>query len=153
MDKITSDRAEHLPVAVYGTLRHGQGNYRHFLDGQTVAEQRGTVAGARMFDYGGFPFVRLTDNPDERVVVEVMSPDSDGYADTLARLDMLEGYRPGRDGNLYVRTEVMVSLAGGGEVMAWMYVAGDDGRAGLPRISSGDWVRHRESIMGMGSRR
>ena len=43
---MTSHRRQY-PVFVYGTLRHGQGNYRRLLEGRTVRElpciAKGTV--------------------------------------------------------------------------------------------------------------
>lgn len=132
-----------LPVFVYGTLRNqpGCGNYGHFLAGATVAEQRGTITGARMYDYGGFPFVKLTGNPDEKVVGEVMTLDPHRYDAILAGLDRLEGYRPNGDG-LYDRKVVTVDVDGE-DVQALIYVVGDlmdEQVSGLPVIASGDWL-------------
>lgn len=142
---LTADLVERPPVAVYGTLRHvdgpGGGNYWHFLHGKTIAEQPGTVSGARMYDYGGFPFVRLVESKEELVVVEVMSLDPGRYDEILAAMDRLEGYRP-NGGGLYDRKTVTVDVDGE-QVEALMYVVGERMSKqveSLPVIRSGDWL-------------
>lgn len=129
----------YLPVFVYGTLRRGGGNHGWLLDGQTVREARAVLTGARMWDYGGFPFVTLSADPDDVVVGELMWIPVDRYQAVLRRLDGLEGYRgPGRQ-NLYDRVLATVP-AGDADVRCWVYIAGDAERVtGLPRVQSGDW--------------
>ena len=132
-----------LPFFVYGTLRPGQGNYR-LLAGATVGEFPATLAGHAL--YGpGLPYV--TPEEDSTVAGDLMFLAPERYAEVLARLDCLEGYRPGGSHCHYEREARTVSYldAGGAEVTttAWVYLAGPAARRRLApaeRIAGGDWL-------------
>lgn len=138
-----------LPIFVYGTLRHGQANYRRFLAGQTAREQPAILPDHALHT-DIYPYVFDTDD-DSRVHGELMFPLSHIYDELLARLDVLEGYREGDPASDYlrVRRPVHYTDADGKTltVEAWVYHAGPDVRREATeqnRISSGDWLANRE---------
>ena len=141
-----------LPFFVYGTLRPGQGNYR-LLAGQTVAEFPATLPGHAL--YGpGLPYVTAGEE-DSTVVGALIFVAPERYAEVLARLDCLEGYRPGRPHCHYERVVRTVRYldADGAEAttLAWVYLAGPAARErlrGTERIAGGDWLAARLSFCG-----
>lgn len=132
-----------LPVFVYGTLRHGEGNYRRNLQGATVREQEAMLPDATM-RAAGCPFV-TAHNPlpvtpantarthsrfaaaegNPSVTGEVMWINAADYEDTMADLDTLEGYT-GPDGahNLYNRRMAWVRLTGQSNLLDGTPIAG-----------------------------
>lgn len=134
---------DRLPVFVYGTLRPCEGNHGWALAGKTVAEVPATVAGLALYDGPGFPYAISTGNPEDQVHGDLITIRDDLYDEVLARLDGLEGYRPGGRG-LYDRIAV-TAVSGTDAVQAWTYVVPP---RRLPtvlarhaRIRSGDWLR------------
>lgn len=132
-------------VFVYGTLRRGNGNYR-LLDGNTVAEYPAVLPGARLYA-SGIPWV--TDCPDgSQVIGELMVLRADVADVVLQRLDRLEGYRPGRGGNMYERVPRPVLFDDDGRLrrtMAWVYFAGHAVASRLTdrdRVPGGDWLSY-----------
>ena len=135
---------ENLPVFVYGTLRHGHGNYRGILAGNTEREAEATIDGAVMTTNGGFPYVYFDDEDGGTVYGELMWLRASNIDDTMRRLDRLEGYRADNpEFSLYLRVKVTVTVSETGEqVEAWMYTpsGGKNSRAAnLPRVVTGDW--------------
>ena len=126
-------------VAVYGTLRRGQGN--HCILSRTTAPLLVTERTQEHFNMftnwshgGGYPFIVpvKTSNSSKNVVIEVYEVDE--Y--TLERLDQLEGYP-----HHYDRKLTPTSV---GE--AWIYFqskamlkARGDTRKSV-RIFHGDWI-------------
>lgn len=129
-------------VAVYGTLRQGNGNHRlisqydssEFL-GEGIIPKRAT-----MFSNGGFPYLSFDagDKPQMYPTVEVYAVDDDCLAD----LDCLEGY-PG----WYDRSKVDVILFTNENNLAnrtvTAFVYHQDKDFDLPVIESGDWMEGR----------
>ena len=96
------------PFFVYGTLRHGQGNYR-LLAGSTTRERSALLAGHALVDLG-VPYA-IHAEPTSQVVGELMDVRPARYAEILARLDQLEGYRPTNPRySLYLRVVRTVRL-------------------------------------------
>jgi len=124
------------PVAVYGTLRPGQGNDRLWHGVLDADPDPVVVPGYALHDGGGFP--AAVADPERSLVASVLraGPDvpDDAWHAVLARLDRLEGY-PG----WYDR--VTVSTATGEEV--WMYAMTDPANvarwSALPLVPDGDW--------------
>ena len=87
-----------LPVFVYGTLRPGEGNYSWALAGKTVAEVPATVSGLALHEGPGFPYAVLTGDPADRVHGTLITIHRDLYEQVFARLDALDGVRPGGRG-------------------------------------------------------
>lgn len=139
-----------LPFFVYGTLRPGQGNYR-LLAGQAVGEFPATLAGHAL--YGpGLPYVTAGEE-DSVVVGDLVFVAPERYGEVLARLDCLEGYRPGSRQCHYERKARTVRYldAGGAEatILAWVYLAGPAARDRLrpaERIAGGDWLGAERSL-------
>ncbi len=135
------------PIFVYGTLRHDQSNYRRFLAGHTIREEPAILPDHALHT-GQYPYVFDT-HDGSRVYGELMFPHSDRYDDLLARLDELEGYRPGDPSSEYLRVIRPVEYTtSAGEPLttpAWVYHAGPDARHRATehnRIPSGDWLTH-----------
>lgn len=124
------------PVFVYGTLRHGEGNY-HILRGKTEKEEIALISGAiyPVASYGGFPC--LMDEEGE-VVGELMWIKPELYERTMQALDRLEGYREYDEKNsMYIRQKVSVMYRGE-EIQAWAYFW-NRGKTGTKKITSGCW--------------
>ncbi len=113
-------------VAVYGTLRPGQGNWRAYLSGSKV-NHLGTfqISGFRLYNAGLFPFAA---NGRGDIVVDLFEVG----VETLAALDRLEGHP-----RFYRRREVTVDGAS-----AWIYAV-DEAPANLPVVPGGDWAKHK----------
>jgi len=124
---------EHRLVAVYGSLREGLHNHRLLKNSECVG--KGSVSGYGMYSLGGFPaLTKLQDKCD--VVVEVYSVDDN----TMARLDMLEGYP-----HYYNREQVAIHFGGEDGVesytTAWMYYI-DDTFDDSAFVKDGDWLKY-----------
>jgi len=117
-------------VAVYGTLRKGNGNYKRHLED---AEYLGTevIKGHGMVSLGGFPAVYRSKDPEKGVVVEVFRPISE---EMKRGLDGLEGYREG--GDFYDRKVVKTKYGD-----AWMYFMDGFNDESDDQIVNGDWMK------------
>ena len=113
-------------VAVYGTLRQGNGN-NILLSNSNFLGKGKTLPKFEMFSLGGFPGIT---EGSTRITVEVYEVDSD----TLSRLDRLEGYRGKGESNFYDR-EVISTPYGN----AMTYTLRDKRYSNQERIVSGDW--------------
>ena len=120
-------------VFVYGTLRpprHGTsvrgGSRNPHIDPYVVSSIPARLAGADLFDTGGFPAAR----PGRGTVVgDLLTVDSRG----VAMMDMIEGHP-----RFFYRDRVEVDT-GDGPVEAWVYWGPVDLAARSPLIPSGDW--------------
>lgn len=111
-------------IAVYGTLRKGQGRHQHFLqDSKFIKETR--IPG-HIYHLGGFPGYRCEDfGHDDSVICEIYEVSDE----TLQRIDRLEGVGYG----MYDRIK-----APGQEnvfIYEWTYAP-----PWKDLIKSGDWV-------------
>lgn len=116
-------------VAVYGTLREGEGSSCLLENAVKLSTQR--IDGFVMYSNGGFPYAV---EGDGEMTIEVYEVDDR----TFCRLDMLEGYP-----HHYDRKEIDVI---GGK--AWIYFV-KEGHIRLDLldvIPDGDWVEHRKSL-------
>lgn len=140
------------PFFVYGTLRPGQANHARLLAGRTTAEVPATLPGHVL--YGpGLPYVTAGEE-SSAVVGTLVFVAPERYAEVLADLDHLEGYRPGRPCH-YERKARVVRHPGpdGADTtsVAWVYLAGPAVRERLrpaERIPSGDWLDARYAMSG-----
>jgi gamma-glutamylcyclotransferase (GGCT)/AIG2-like uncharacterized protein YtfP len=141
------DENQELPVFVYGTLRNGMGNYDRILAGRTVEEYPAVLPKHKMFSVG-IAYVTDCDAGDNGMVIgEVMYVEPGRYKEVLARLDSLEGYRPG--GGRYnhyerVRRTAVITTESGEQksVEVWVYHGGVDHLnrfSEAQRVKSGDW--------------
>ena len=142
---MTSHRRQY-PVFVYGTLRHGQGNYRRLLEGRTVRELPCIAKGLALF---GTAIPYAVPFPGARIVGDLITIDPTQYTQVLADLDRLEGYHPARpEDSHYIRTTTPVTatnpLPGGGTWetfhTAWIYLAGAPIGPDMTRIPGDDWL-------------
>ena len=100
-------------VAVYGTLRKGNSNYRHYLTKSKYIGQGLTFDRFRMVCPSSIPFVHPEPSAEGlQIVVDVFEVDSN----TLASLDLLEGHP-----NWYCREQTKVVTDTGQTVTAWIY--------------------------------
>lgn len=122
--------SKHL-VAVYGTLREGQGNWRWALRDRSEKLGDAELSGFKMYSTGGFPaVVRTTDEDVEDIHVEVYEVDDEVFSD----LDRLEGYP-----TMYTREQVETEYG-----LAWLYIWNFE-LGGLQLIPEGDWVKFRQA--------
>lgn len=134
-----------LPFFVYGTLRHGEGNYSGLLQGYTSHEVLATMPGLDMHGRSGFPYAVTNADNTQGIVGELMYVPDEIYPQVQASLDRLEGYDPRetRGWQHYLRIVRKAYLADGTEVEAYVYVASasvaKDVRESIPLIPSGDW--------------
>tara|TARA_R110001632_G_scaffold188482_4_gene308935 strand:- start:12339 stop:12722 length:384 start_codon:yes stop_codon:yes gene_type:complete len=119
-------------VAVYGSLREGFGNHR-ILEG---SDKLGThwVPGYEMFSLGAFPGVR---KGNTHVFTEVYEVD----ADTMRRLDILEGYGGESEANFYDRTEVNTPYGD-----AFMYTLEGHRYKQSELVDSGNWAHFKTKL-------
>ena len=118
-------------VAVYGTLRKGNGN-NVLLSNSKMVGTVFTAPNYQMFSLGGFPGIR---SGNKRVLVEVYEVDDA----TLSRLDRLEGYRGEGESNFYERELTETALG-----TTYIYTLDDDRYEKCPTIESGNWNEHKE---------
>jgi len=116
----TKDASDNTLVAVYGSLRVGQGNHRIIAEYEPLSREW-SVPEFTMHNLGGFPALVAGKNT---VLLELYKVDDD----TFAQLDILEGYP-----HFYNRRQVRTSLGD-----AWVYFIEDlDHSHGV--VDSGDW--------------
>ncbi len=126
---------------VYGTLRRAVGAPAFALFAEHAALfDKGHVQ-ARMYDFGAYPGVVLSEQAADKVYGEVYALHTP--TPTLALLDRYEGVAGTRDNEvaLYERHRRPVATRRHGRLVAWIYVyvGALDGR---PRIGSGDYLEH-----------
>jgi gamma-glutamylcyclotransferase (GGCT)/AIG2-like uncharacterized protein YtfP len=100
---------------VYGTLKQGEAN-SHVWPHEPLSVEYGVLAGADLYDLGHFP--AIVDGGDA-VGGEVWTIADEHAAETLRRLDRLEGYHGDAD-DLYDRRIVAVETEDG-VVACWAY--------------------------------
>lgn len=130
-------------VAVYGTLRLDQGNYKYLLEG-TAAEHRGVdfIEGT-MFSLGGFPGVITGDNHKGLVEVDLFYLPEPSRAELLRSLDGLEGYSPDRSPERCMYLRKTTTTKGGH--MVFYYEWNRDVPNDNQLIPSGNWLDHIEN--------
>ena len=87
---------------------------------------------ATMYNTGGFPCIKLHDDPNVEIVVEVYNCD----AKPLQRMDRLEGVSHG----MYKRKSIKTEWG-----PTWIYEWGN-GVHRYPVIESGDWKKRNEVV-------
>lgn len=116
-------------VAVYGTLREGQGNWSWALRNRSEKLGEAEISGFQMYSTGGFPaVVHATD--EDVIKIEVYEVDDEVFSD----LDRLEGYP-----TMYTREQVDTEYGS-----AWLYIW-NSSTARLQLLPEGDWVAYRQA--------
>lgn len=120
-------------IFVYGTLMRGE--CRHWLVEKAVIRRiRAATIGGRLFDFGGYPGLRLESNGNNFVYGELI--ECDRLESVLPELDEEEGPD--------FRRELVTVKVEGATEPAYVYVLASDPE-GATVISSGDWkLRGRE---------
>lgn len=119
-------------VAVYGTLRQGQGNWRWYLD-NNESKFLGTFRTEpkfEMYSLGGFPAVK--EKGDSQITVEVFEV----TPSVKKGLDGLEGYHGEGHHNMYDVTNLKTPYG-----TAVMYVMNNREFPSDRKIVSGDWLK------------
>ena len=125
-------------VAVYGTLRVGQGNNRLLGDSPQLASL--TLPDYDMYTLGGFPGVIPTARKGAEITVEIYQVTEE----VLARLDILEGYHEADEQHsMYFRREIQVPEVGA----TYIYIYNNERRSFNDDnlIIHGDWINYRKS--------
>jgi gamma-glutamylcyclotransferase (GGCT)/AIG2-like uncharacterized protein YtfP len=122
-----------IKIAVYGSLRKGFHNHGllenehcEFIDFARTKPQY------TLFPISGFPGIKK--NGTTSVLVEVYKVNKE----YLPTIDLLEGYREGREATFYDRKKISVEYRNGeeGEVFIYEYVPNSN----QPVIETGDWA-------------
>lgn len=126
-------------IAVYGTLRKGQGNHKHFikpwLKNRSVTYMGSYLEkGFTMSSNGGFPYVWESSN-NLSVAFELYRVENpEVQKELMLSLDYLEGYPDHYDRKI-------VTIGGWN---AWTYLRKE---ATLPIILSGNWTSYQRSLV------
>ncbi len=124
-------------VFVYGTLRRGGVREMPRLFPQCPFVGLGTATG-RLYDFGAYPGF-LPDADADDVIGEVY----EAPAIVLQALDDIERYEPHNEADsYYLRREVRVTLQGGRQISAWVYVCNPQFYDCSDPIASNDWIVH-----------
>lgn len=134
-----------LPVAVYGTLRPGQGPYTVMVKGKTTREDRTRIVDHDLYidRKSGLSYILPEPSKATGVVAYRMTLKKGIYSSTVARLDAYERYNPSKspDNQLYVRKRVTDR---DGKTV-WAYVGGSKMshylRTSGTRVSTGDYLK------------
>jgi gamma-glutamylcyclotransferase (GGCT)/AIG2-like uncharacterized protein YtfP/cation transport regulator ChaC len=122
---------EKILVFVYGTLRKHERNHYLLKDSILISEQAWTYG--ELFDTeNGYPMMKKSSS--QKVFGELYEVNNK----QLALLDELEGYKVGRNENLYVR-EIQTIYTDNGDRSAHLYLSE---KACVTAIASGDWKVH-----------
>lgn len=121
-------------VAVYGSLRVGEGNYNHFF---TEEEHLGTgkINGFKLYSLGCYPGIRPSGNSEDKVVVDLFDIKNEDTLQSVHRMEQGAGYTIER---------VPVKMDSGEEIDAIVYVYDSD----LPEdrlVENGDWCSTRDN--------
>lgn len=120
-------------IAVYGTLRQGNGNHRLIED----AYYKGTYTTEpiyNLYNLGGFP--GLKEGGKAAVVMEVYAVN----LEEARRVDGLEGYTPGEQATFYDKIQIKTPW---GQAGVYTYVR-QPNESSL--IKSGDWMNRFEKV-------
>lgn len=129
-------------VFVYGSLLPGLQNNFFLETARQVSS--GTIVGL-LFSMGAFPALVTNTFLSEPTTDTVKGMLYEVNDFTLMDLDSLEGYLPGRAGNLYERELVPVTLPSGEIVEAYVYsgslrILQSIIHDRLPHVPDGDWM-------------
>jgi len=118
---------------VYGTLKVG-GHFSTRFDRLRKSDEKAIIIGFDLYDLGSFPAITKGDG---EVVGELHK-----YSDpkeALAHMDMIEGYNGDPDHDLYKRIIIPVTIKGGEQIDAWVYVFNNKIPNHAKKIVNGCW--------------
>lgn len=126
---------------VYGTLRTGDRGY-HMISGRVLSERRATVPGYQLWvtHNGTWPWAVKAPSTYP-LVGQIMEFPESTLATNIARLDVYEGYYPGRDINTMRYHRVATTTSAGAPV--WIYETTPRQAQWVVqngyRVTNGDW--------------
>ncbi|WP_347551936.1 gamma-glutamylcyclotransferase family protein [Pseudalkalibacillus hwajinpoensis] len=121
-------------IFCYGTLREGESN--HSVIEGAILKERTSWGSGELFDTGdGYPAYIQSDYG--KVYGEIYKVGDK----LLERIDILEGFQEGREGNLYERIIQPIETKRG-NYEAITYVM-QEAKPAFKRIPGGDWVSYR----------
>ena len=161
-----------LPFFFYGTLRPGERNYNHLLQGHTLREEAGWwLEGAQLYLHasgsythlkgegagyqpqGAYPYLRESIEGTSRVAGDLIEIRPEHYEKLLVELDWLEGYseevapEETNSRNEYLRVVREIKHLSGASTQAWVYLGTPQAfarqAAHLTPLVSGDWLEWR----------
>lgn len=104
-----------MRIIVYGTLRRGQCR-EHIVEKlrQAGESQLVELQGLKMFDLGAFPGVLITNDPNDKIVAEIIDGNFSAVQENALtrQLDFIEGIQLDKEGNhvgLYKRVMWLTS--------------------------------------------
>lgn len=139
-----------LPVFVYGTLRSEQRGGQVF-DGALEQRAPAELPGHQLYQ-AGLPYVAEVGPLDSSVIGEILTIAPGQYSDMMARIDRIEGFRPGQaQVNHYNREARMVTAPDCGQKLAWVYHGGQGFSYNDDRlVPGGDWAAARQRTAAAG---
>jgi gamma-glutamylcyclotransferase (GGCT)/AIG2-like uncharacterized protein YtfP len=119
-------------IAVYGSLRLGDYNYKYFENGLSH-QGRGLASGVKLYSLGAYPCIVKSGNEKDTVVVDVFE-----VVDTITsrRIDGME-YGAG-----YYSDNLEVTFEDGSKAKIKAYLYKQEPKWGTP-IDGGDWILHK----------
>jgi gamma-glutamylcyclotransferase (GGCT)/AIG2-like uncharacterized protein YtfP len=127
-----------LNIFVYGTLKPGEANYRHYCEGKAIESIPAYTSG-ELYDLPlGYPAMTLGERQVWGVLLKFNDPE------ILTSLDRLEDYEPSRsrEENEYERREISIYRPSGRSLgRAWAYLMARErvDALGGQLIPSGCW--------------
>jgi len=119
---------KNMLMAVYGTLRKGNGNYRHFLkDKKCLGTTK--LKGFKMYSLGFYPCIVPTKNEKDNIIVEVFELDDEKDKSLIAGINSMErgaGYSIGEVETIF------------GKALYYYFNYHPD----TTHIKHGDWNKH-----------
>jgi gamma-glutamylcyclotransferase (GGCT)/AIG2-like uncharacterized protein YtfP len=118
-------------VAFYGSLRKGCYNYNWFKEGLTLIGQS-EIPGYKLFSLGSFPCIIPSDNPEDKVVVDLFKADESTFH-RIHRMEIGAGYRA---------QAVTINEE---DYIVYEYPRSRAEHLEDRHVPGGDWVKHLES--------
>jgi gamma-glutamylcyclotransferase (GGCT)/AIG2-like uncharacterized protein YtfP len=110
-------------IACYGTLKQGHYNHKYFARHLTLISEQ-EIEGFQMFNLGHYPCVVRTNNPEDKITVQLMDCDKQGF-DKITEMELNAGY---------VIEKVMI-----GDTIANIFTFTNT-PAHARRIETGNWI-------------
>ena len=121
---------------VYGTLRSQMNDPLHgLLEKHAVLVGTGSFQG-KLYDLGRYPGAIPSHGKTDRVLGEIYR-----FSESQRTLEILDEY----EGHRFKRKRVTIVQESGKSIPCWIYLYARSVRR-RPRISSGDYIRYRNSI-------
>lgn len=124
-------------IAVYGTLRPGEHNYR--VSGNAPSIGTAQINGFQMFTLGGYPGV-VPGNEEDKIIVDILQVE-DEFVPSVYRLEGYNGVRGHSQNNFYDTVDIETTI-NGEKITAEMFIYKGNCHV-KNRIENGDWKEYR----------